>query len=278
MVNEGTAECTSAESSESQETLQSKELLPASNSNIFSAQNDICIDPLAPVDFVYIPPGDFLMGSPDEEFGRHDDETLHEVALTKGFYMQATLVTKRQWLTVMGGNPSSFKPGNMDCPVDGVSWNDCQRFIRRLNEIGVYKYRLATEAEWEYACRAGTSSPFSDGVLSSSEHEYDLGLCEIAWYCGNSGGKTNRVAQKKSNAWGLYDMHGNLCEWCEDWYRKYRGNTHVDPVNTQISSARVCRGGCWVSMAQNCRSACRFSWQPDCRSDFIGFRLIRDLE
>ncbi|MDY0041306.1 MAG: formylglycine-generating enzyme family protein [Desulforhabdus sp.] len=235
-------------------------------------------DPFASVSFVYISPGGFLMGSTDEEFGSHNDEALHEVVLTKGFYMQATLVTQRQWRALMGTNPSTFNGGSADRPVDGVSWNDCRLFINKLNAIGGYKYRLATEAEWEYACRAGTSSPFPSGPPNPSEQEYDVSLCERGWYRSNSGGKTNRVAQKKPNPWGLYDMHGNLCEWCEDWYGKYGSSTQMDPVNTKMSASRVCRGGCWMSVAQNCRSACRFSWPPNCRSDFIGFRLVRDEE
>lgn len=227
-------------------------------------------------EFVYISPGKFLMGSDEEEFGRHDDEILHEVTLTKGFFMQTTLVMQKQWKTVMGTNPSSFRGGSLLRPVDGVSWNDCQRFINKLNSCGQYRYRLPTEAEWEYACRAGASTAFCNGAISVSEDGHDLKLDEVAWYGANSDGKTHPVAAKKPNAWGIYDMHGHLCEWCEDWYGKYPTDAQIDPVNTTMASCRVSRGGCWVSTAQNCRSASRFSWPPEYRSDFVGFRLVRE--
>ena len=245
------------------------------NNSLSQTEDNLHIDPFAALDFVYISPGTFLMGSPEEEFGRNDDETLHEVTLTRGFYLQTTLVTQKQWKIVMGGNPSSFS-GKLDRPVDGVSWNDCQQFIKRLNSFGTYYYRLPTEAEWEYACRAGTEVAVHNVDINISEGGHVSGLDEVAWYNANSAGKTHPVAQKRPNTWGLYDMHGNLCEWCEDWYDEYPAGLLSDPINTKVTSGRVARGGCWVSTAQNCRSASRFSWSPDCRSDFVGFRLIRD--
>jgi len=233
-------------------------------------------EPFEANDFVYIAPGSFLMGSDEEEFGRHEDEVLHEVTLTRGFYMQVTLVTQKQWKAVMGNNPSAFAGVNLGQPVDGVSWDDCQQFIKKLNSLGYYKYRLPTEAEWEYACRAGTSTTFCNGNISISDDGRDSKLDEVAWYNINSAGKTHPVAQKSPNAWGIYDLHGNLCEWCEDWYGNYPARPQIDPVNTTVASCRTSRGGCWVSTAQNCRSATRFSWAPDHRSDFIGFRLVRE--
>ncbi len=236
---------------------------------------DLRDDPLADADFVFVAPGTFLMGSPEEEFGRYGDETLHEVTLSAGFTLQATLVTQRQWKAVMGTNPSSFADRLPDRPVDGVSWEDCQAFIRRLNAAGKHRYRLPTEAEWEYACRAGSSTAFCNGDITPSDTELDTALDAVGWYHLNAGGAPQPVARKQPNAWGLYDMHGNLCEWCEDWYGKYPEGPVMDPVNTHPDEGRVCRGGSWASDAANCRSAARFSFPPKCRSDFVGFRLVR---
>lgn len=240
-------------------------------------QQDLSGDPLAAVDFVYIPPGVFLMGSPEEEPTRDRDETLHEVTLSRGFLMQATLVTQRQWRAVMGANPASFCKAGAECPVEGVSWWDCQEFIKKCNALGPYRYRLPTEAEWEYACRAGSSGAFAQEDIEFAEDGRAPSLDRIAWYHDNSHGKTHPVAQKSPNAWGLYDMHGNLCEWCEDWYRQYSAKPQQDPVATKSGSRRVGRGGCWVSPAGNCRCASRFSWVPGYRSDFVGLRLVREL-
>jgi formylglycine-generating enzyme required for sulfatase activity len=223
--------------------------------------------------FVHIPAGTFVMGSPEYEIGRNRDETQHEVTLSRGFYMQTTLVTRRQWKIVMEGSLPRFANEGPDYPIAEVSWNECQEFIRRLNAAGEHLYRLPTEAEWEYACRAGTVSAFSGGEISSSGQ--DPYLDEVAWYSYNSAGRTHYVAQKKPNQWALYDMHGNLCEWCQDWYGEYPAVLQTDPPGLKRGRERVCRGGCWISSAENCRSACRFHWTPDTRSDFVGFRLVR---
>lgn len=232
-------------------------------------------DPLAHAPFVFIAPGTFFMGSPEEEFGRYADEPLHRVTLTQGFFLQTTPVTQRQWKAVMGANPSSFPDRALERPVDGVSWHDCQDFIRRLNAVGKHRYRLPTEAEWEYACRAGSSTAFCNGDITPSEAQLDPALDAVGWYRLNSDGTPQPVARKTPNAWGLYDMHGNLCEWCEDWYGPYPQGHVMDPVNTRAGDGRVCRGGSWASGAANCRSAARFCFSPDCRSDFVGFRLVR---
>ena len=232
-------------------------------------------DPLADAQFVFIAPGTFLMGSPEEEFGRYADEVLHRVTLTQGFFLQATPVTQRQWKAVMGSNPSSFPDRTLERPVDGVSWHDCHAFIRRLNAVGKHRYRLPTEAEWEYACRAGTSTAFYSGDITPSETELDPALDAVGWYRLNAQGAPHPVGRKQPNPWGLYDMHGNLCEWCEDWYGPYPEGHVVDPVNTRAGDGRVCRGGSWASGAATCRSAARFCFAPDCRSDFVGFRLVR---
>ncbi|MBN1847182.1 MAG: SUMF1/EgtB/PvdO family nonheme iron enzyme, partial [Deltaproteobacteria bacterium] len=190
--------------------------------------------------FVYIFPGTFTMGSPANEKDRDDNELQHQVTLTKGFYMQTTEVTQGQWKDVMGNNPSYFKNCGDDCPLESISWNDAQEFINRLNrKEGAQKYRLPTEAEWEYACRAGSTTRFYFG-----DSESDLG--EYAWYDGNSGGKTHPLAQKRPNAWGLYDMHGNVWEWCEDWYGEtIHPGSVTDPIGASGGSYRVLRGGSW---------------------------------
>ncbi len=227
--------------------------------------------------FVNISPGTFIMGSPEDEPGRQNDETQHEVTITREFCLQATPVTQGQWKSVMGANPSNFMKGGLDCPVEGVSWNDCQEFIRKLNQKGEYGYRLPTEAEWEYACRAGTSSAFSDGEIARKRFSRkDPCLNEIGWYSANSGGKTHPVADKKPNAWGLSDMHGNVCEWCQDWYGKYPLMPQRDPQGPVIGPGCVVRGGSWSSASQDCRSAGRLYHSPNSRSKFVGFRLVRE--
>jgi formylglycine-generating enzyme required for sulfatase activity len=227
--------------------------------------------------FLYIPPGSFLMGSPEDEPERNDDELQHRVTLTKGFYMQTTLVTQRQWKAVMKDNPSCFKNERNDYPVEGISWNDCQELIRTLNAAdGSCVYRLPTEAEWEYACRAGAQSAFANGDISEAPCDADSCLGHMAWYRANSDGRSHQVATKAPNAWGLYDMHGNLCEWCQDRYGEYSAFPAIDPAGSNEGDLRVGRGGSWFSSAESCRSARRFSWPSDFRNDFIGFRLVAE--
>jgi formylglycine-generating enzyme required for sulfatase activity len=216
--------------------------------------------------FVYIKPGSFMMGSPSGESGRDNDEKQHRVTLTKGFYMQTTEVTQGQWKAVMGSNPSHFKNSGDDRPVEQVSWNDVQEFIRKLNQKTGKNYRLPTEAEWEYACRAGSTTRFCFGDSDSSLGSY-------AWYSSNSGSKSHTVAQKQPNAWGLYDMHGNVWEWCQDWYGNYSTSSVTDPTGASSGSRRVYRGGGWSYYAWYCRSADRNSFSPDNRNGSLGFRL-----
>ncbi len=226
--------------------------------------------------FVPVAPGTFLMGSPDYETGRSSDEIIREVTLTKGFHMQKTPVTQGQWKAVMGNNPASFSEGGDDCPVESISWNECQEFIRRLNAGKDSIYRLPTEAEWEYACRAGSFTPFCSGEISELYCAHDPVLSEAGWYCGNSGRKSRPVAQKSPNALGLYDMHGNVSEWCQDWYGEYGPDPQTDPSGPKSGPGKVIRGGSWFGNAKNCRSASRFYWPPNSRSEFIGFRLVKE--
>ena len=248
--------------------------------------------------FAHIPDGFFMMGSPEDEPGRYKDESpRHEVTFSEGFYMQKTEVTQGQWKAVMGENPSYFKNCGDDCPVESVSWEDARAFIQKLNEIeGHDIYRLPSEAQWEYAARAGNQTAFANGEITELGCGDDPNLNLMGWYCGNSGvnydgcidlssyggiscAGTHPVAEKQPNAWGLYDMHGNIWEWCEDDYHdSYEnapksGEPWIDEANR--GDYRVVRGGSWGSNARGCRSAGRSRGTPDHRGHFLGFRLTR---
>jgi formylglycine-generating enzyme required for sulfatase activity len=183
---------------------------------------------------VLIRPGKFIMGSPDSEEGRKADEgPQHEVAISKSFYMGLTEVTQVQYEAVMGTNPSEFKgPTN---PVENVTWDNAVEFCRKLSEKTGKAVRLPTEAEWEYACRAGSKTRYSFG-------DSDSALGNYVWYGANSGGKLHPVGQKKPNAYGLYDMHGNVFEWCADWYDSYPSGASTDPYEAGRGSMRIPTG------------------------------------
>jgi formylglycine-generating enzyme required for sulfatase activity len=224
--------------------------------------------------FVLIPAGVFVMGSPEHESGRYDDEIQHEVTITQSFYLQVTPVTQGQWRAVMGTNPSSFRNGAEDCPVEQVSWHETQQFIRKLNGRKEGSYRLPTEAEWEYAARAGSTTAFANGEISSLFCEHDANLDEAGWYCGNSGWDTHPVGLKTPNDWNLYDMHGNVYEWCQDWYGAYPASPLSDPAGPPSGFRRVMRGGSWFSSAKACRLATRLHMSPNSKTAFIGFRVV----
>jgi len=227
-------------------------------------------------EFVLIQPGTFMMGSPKDEVGRFDDETLHEVTITKPFYMQNTPVTQKQWKAVMGNNPSCFNGDKL--PVECVSWNDCQEFIQRLNQRGEGHYRLPTEAEWEYACRAGTSTPFGIGNgcdLDITQANFDGNEPYGQGKEGVYREETTPVQSFAPNAWGLYDMHGNVWEWVQDWYGAYPRRAVTDPQGPQSGGTRIRRSGCWGNHARYVRSAFRGRGSPDVRNQYLGFRLFR---
>jgi formylglycine-generating enzyme len=224
--------------------------------------------------FVWIDPGAFQMGSPRSEQGRYDDEAQHPVTLTKGFYLQTTEVTQGQWKKLMGNNPSFFKECGDNCPVEQVSWADVQAFINRLNKKTGRTYRLPTEAEWEYACRAGATGPFNTGdCLTDAQANYDSKYPLYGCPKGQLRGKPLPVKSLPPNAWGLYDMHGNVWEWCADWYGDYPAGADSDPTGPKSSASRVNRGGCWNRDAVYCRSAARSDDAPDSRFNNLGFRL-----
>ena len=227
------------------------------------------------INFVYIPSGTFTMGSPTDELGRNLDEIQHQVTITKGFYMQTTEVTQGQWKAVMDNNPSYFLNCGDDCPVENVSWYDVQEFIRRLNNLdGTKKYRLPSEAEWEYACRAGSKTSLANGNIKEGNCCYDSNLDAMGWYVSNSDGGTHPVARKKPNDWGLYDMHGNVWEWCQDWERKYPFINVTDATGPQRGWFKIRRGGGWNEYPRFCRSAYRSRFNPDEVDSHIGFRLV----
>jgi len=206
-----------------------------------------------------VPAGAFEMGS-----NRNAREIVFTARLSQGFYIGRTEVTQAQWMAVMGSNPSFFKDCGDNCPVEGVSWDDVQEFIRKLNAKGEGTYRLPTEAEWEYACRAGTTG------------DYAGDLDAMAWYKANVGGKMHEVATKLPNAWGLYDMHGNVWEWVQDWYGYYPCLSATDPTGAPSNSVRVIRVGSWYDDADYLRSANRNWTEPSTRNQAIGFRLVRN--
>ena len=226
------------------------------------------------IEFVWIPPGDFRMGSTS----RHadpDEKPVTRVRITRGFWLGKYEVTQRQWAAVMGSNPSHFKNCGGDCPVEEVSWNDVQEFIRKLNgRSGGRRYRLPTEAEWEYAARAGTRTDTYAGDITKPRGS-DPVLNRIAWYGENSRGRTHPVGRKSPNAYGLHDMLGNVWEWVGDWHGDYRGGTVTDPVGPKSGSIRVLRGGSWGGGAGYCRSAVRGRGSPGGRIFYLGFRLLR---
>ena len=210
------------------------------------------------VDYVFhwCPPGTFTMGSPSNEVGRGDDETQHQVTLTQGFWMLETEVTQQMWNSVM----KSSRGDRQDYPAEWVSWNDCQEFLHNLDIPG-WTLSLPTEAQWEYACRAGTTGAFA------------ANLDTIAWYKNNSNGGSHPVAQKKPNAWGLYDMHGSIYEWCNDFYGRYPTGSVTNPTGPTQGSERVCRGG-GRHDTDSCRSANRASIAANTQTGCLGFRFI----
>lgn len=222
-----------------------------------------------PLEMVLIPAGEYIRGSSTAEQDRNSDESpQHLVRITSPFYLGKYELTQAQWQAVLGTNPS-FNEGN-NLPVENVSWDDCQTFIQKLNQLGLGTFRLPTEAEWEYACRAGTKTAFFWG--DDTDHS-QIGL--YAWYGDNAGGKTHEVGTRSSNPWGLYDMNGNVGEWCRDWYGGYIEGAQNDPIGPSSGSLRINRGGDWYYSAKYCRSARRSSNSPSSGGITIGLRLFR---
>jgi formylglycine-generating enzyme required for sulfatase activity len=232
----------------------------------------------------WIEPGSFLMGSPKDEPERDEDEgPRHVVTLTRGLWLADTACTQALWQAVTGSNPSRFS-GDGQRPVEQVSWEEVQGFLRKLEALlpGCVA-DLPTEAEWEYACRAGTDTPFSFGAQITPEQvNYPGGYPYAGGERGLNRGQTVAVKSLPPNGWGLYEMHGNVWEWCADGMRSYDGQPQQDPVGPGVedeSAHRAVRGGSWIFVATWARSACRFAHPPGIRDDFLGFRLcLRSIE
>jgi formylglycine-generating enzyme required for sulfatase activity len=223
--------------------------------------------------FRWCPAGTFQMGSPESETDRDNDEKQHQVTLSRGFWIQETEVTQEQWKNVMGNNPSNFKGNQL--PVERVSWNDCQDYMRKLNAIisSNYQFSLPTEAQWEYACRAGSTTPFNfgstlNGDKANCNGNYPYGTSTK----GNYLEKTTSVGLYQANAWGLYDMHGNVYEWCSDRYGDYPTVNVTDPTGANNGSNHVFRGGSWLNLAKFCRSTNRNSNPPTGSHISLGLR------
>ena len=216
---------------------------------------------------VYVQGGTFIMGATSEQGSDadSDENPIHQVTLSS-FSIGRYEVTQEEWQAVMGSNPSNFK--GVKRPVDNVSWNDCQEFIRKLNAMTGRRFRLPTEAEWEYAARGGNRS---QGYKYSGSNN----LNSVAWYADNSGNTTHDVGLKSPNELGIYDMSGNVWEWCSDWYGNYSSSSQTNPTGSYSGSIRVSRGGSWYSDARYCRVSTRSNFTPDRRYISLGLRLAQ---
>ena len=239
----------------------------SSSSSMASGSNAISIpvkDGIS-IDMVKVEAGTFMMGATSEMKDPYSDEKpVHQVTLTNDYYMGKYEVTQALWQAVMGSNPSNFKGDNL--PVETVNWNDCQEFISKLNSLTGRKFRLPTEAEWEYAARGGKKSR---GYQYSGSRK----ISDVAWYEGNSRSKTHPVGRKQANELGIYDMSGNVWEWCSDWYGSYSSSSQTNPMGSDSGAKRVRRGGSWCYIARICRSSYRSGDAPDCRGLYLGLRL-----
>ena len=251
---------TSSTSSSSANALSSSGSSLSGNTITIPVKNGINIE------MVKVEAGSFDMGAtPEMENPDASEKPVHRVTLTNNYYIGKYEVTQALWQAVMGNNPSYFK--GEDLPVEQVSWNDCQDFISKLNAMTGKKFRLPSEAEWEYAARGGKKSR---GYQYSGSNT----LGDVAWYEGNSGSKTHAVGTKQPNELGIYDMTGNVYEWCQDWYGSYSSSPQTNPIGAVSGSSRVDRGGSWFFTAKHCRSSYRFNLTPGYRLNFLGLRLV----
>ena len=216
------------------------------------------------IDMVRVEAGTFTMGATPEMENPFDSESAPQVILTNDYFIGKYEVTQALWKVVMGKKPSKFKGDNL--PVESVSWDDCQKFISKLNSMTGKTFRLPTEAEWEYAARGGKKS-------KGCQYSGSNNLSDVAWYSDNSGGKTHAVGTKQANELGIYDMTGNVREWCQDWYERYNYSLQINPTGAKNGSKRVIRGGSWNGTAMNCRSSYRDSGTPVFRFSRLGLRL-----
>lgn len=251
----------------------------AAEASVAQATKTVQLPGGVPMAFVWIPPGEFDMGSPPGERSRSADETLHRVVLTRGFWMSRTEVTQDQWVAVMGFSPAYFQ--GRQRPIEQVSYDDVLTFLASsaLREaVGELVPDLPTEAEWEYACRAGTQTRFyfGDGLDCNDQTCDPCSLGDYAWFCGNAGALIHDVGTKLPNQWGLFDMHGNVIEWCKDWLGPYPAGPVVDPQGPESGQNRVIRGGyaLFHYRPEYHRSAKRMGGLPNVRCWAIGFRIV----
>ena len=218
------------------------------------------------IDMVRVEAGTFTMGAtPEMKDPYYYEKPAHQVTLTNDYYIGKYEVTQALWQAVMGNNPSEFKGDNL--PVETVTWYDCQEFISKLNCITGKTFRLPTEAEWEYAARGGKKS-------RGCQYSGSNNLFDVAWFWNISGNKTHAVGTKQANELGIYDMSGNVCEWCQDWYGKYNSSSQVNPTGANSGLDRVYRGGGWRNGARGCHSSCRDGYAPGYRYNVLGLRLV----
>jgi formylglycine-generating enzyme required for sulfatase activity len=237
---------------------------------------EVKLNDLVSMKFVQIPAGTFIMGSPKSEESRLNNEDQHEVTISQPFYLGIHEVTQEQYWAVMDNNPSNFTANGGARPVETVSWDDAIEFCRKASALTGKRLRLPTEAEWEYACRAGTATPFNTGeTISTDQANYNGDA--YGWMAkGGCRRETTEAGSFPPNAWGLYDMHGNVWEWCSDWYGDYAAERQTDPQGAAKGTDRVLRGGNWYFIAEYCRSARRYWLGPASRIDFNGFRVVLD--
>lgn len=236
-------------------------------------------EPILGMEFVHIPSGSFLMGN--HEFN-DNSKSKHKVIISKDFWLGRTEVTQAQWQKIMGNKeihpkkPSPFRNSNPNYPIVSISYFDVERFLERLNELSdKYQFRLPTEAEWEYACRAGTTTPFSYGLyLSDTLANYNAKIPSKYSKTGNYLGHPEPVGRYASNEWGLYDMHGNVWEWVSDWYGLYSKEEVTDPKGPKYGKEKVIRGGSWYFGAENAMSSHRRVHEPKLWGFSIGFRIV----
>ena len=222
------------------------------------------------IKLAYIPPGKFTMGSPETEPGRVANETQRNVKIEQGFRIGVTEVTQKQWQLIMGTNPAFFQGD--DLPIEQVTWHEAVEFCQRLSEKEKKRYRLPTEAEWEYACRAGTATVYYSGK------DKDM-LDAVGWYVENSGNQSHPVGRKQPNAWGLYDMHGNVSEWCAERLPDDKeGDSRSAQLSSEENALRDLRGGSWGLNASDCRSASRLRNAGTSRYFDLGLRVVCDLD
>jgi formylglycine-generating enzyme required for sulfatase activity len=227
--------------------------------------------------FVLLPAGEFTMGSPESESGHEAVEVLHRVRLSRPIYLGRYEVTQGQWLQVMGSRPSHFADCGADCPVENVNAFEVEEFLARLRALGGRRFRLPTEAEWEYACRAGTTTPFSTGAnLTTGQANYDGRYPYPGFPVGDFLDRPAPVGSYPPNPWGLFDLHGNVWEWCQDDFCPYPADGATDPLGTCSSGLRVIRGGSWTFNADSSRCAVRYTHRPQDRGPSLGFRVVRE--